>query len=461
MEVITIGRSLDNDVVLNDSFVGRHHCQILRDDHGVFYIIDFNSKNGTFVNSTRIYGTIQLNPYDVVRVGNTILPWNNYFTNISTYQPHRSYRNKKKSDTASIILGISGTILLIAAAVILIITATNKNIYQDSQIDGISIELNMTLFDVIQKNKSSDIQSYEVPSTDDDDDFAIVYIKGFDYYTINNTVAFTIDEHTQNINAITTNSTNYQTLNGIHVGCTWGDIEQAYSDLEFWLTLYYYDYFAHEFTTAIEAYDPETCTRFVFFEDQLSVLSYKQREELMSCIPETDCWAEIKVSRISESVLRAIRSSLKVSQITVIDCASINKNNDAYLESEDFALGDNEDINVSEYESQNNTSTYNQCFFIKVKEREKFTLPDGSYIWASLSTIGLGDLTFRLQWSGKEPIDVRWMVINPYGLGPTYGVCDVIQSEYGYTISECVSFYWTRYDIECIDLDGIEIIVTK
>lgn len=49
----SIGRWEDNDVVVDDRWVSRHHAQIRREDEG-YVIQDLGSKNGTFVNGQRI-----------------------------------------------------------------------------------------------------------------------------------------------------------------------------------------------------------------------------------------------------------------------------------------------------------------------------------------------------------------------------------------------------------------------
>ena len=81
MKVITIGRSSKNDVVINDPLVGRNHCQIIQYDDNNFSIIDLNSTNGTFVNGRKIIGEVSLKSADIVRIGNTTLPWKTYFPN--------------------------------------------------------------------------------------------------------------------------------------------------------------------------------------------------------------------------------------------------------------------------------------------------------------------------------------------------------------------------------------------
>ena len=93
MKVVTIGRNPDNNVVINDPIIGRHHLQIMQHDDGHFSVLDLNSKNGTFINGKRVYEEVELNPNDVIRVGRTTLPWSNYFG--STTRPSKK-RNISK-----------------------------------------------------------------------------------------------------------------------------------------------------------------------------------------------------------------------------------------------------------------------------------------------------------------------------------------------------------------------------
>lgn len=80
MRIIRIGRSSNNDVVISDPFVGRNHCQIIQDSSGSFRLVDLNAVNGTFVNGVRRQGEVRLNQADIVKIGNTVLPWQSYFT---------------------------------------------------------------------------------------------------------------------------------------------------------------------------------------------------------------------------------------------------------------------------------------------------------------------------------------------------------------------------------------------
>ena len=81
MKIVTIGRDENNNVVIDDPLVTRMHCQIASDNHDGFYLIDNNSTNGTFVNGMRVSPGVKtaLNRTDIIRIGNTTLPWRSYF----------------------------------------------------------------------------------------------------------------------------------------------------------------------------------------------------------------------------------------------------------------------------------------------------------------------------------------------------------------------------------------------
>ena len=80
MKVVSVGRSSSNEVVVNDSLVTRERHCVITEENGMYYIFDASSKNGTFVNGNCIpHGTkIKLHHTDVVRIGNTVLPWQSY-----------------------------------------------------------------------------------------------------------------------------------------------------------------------------------------------------------------------------------------------------------------------------------------------------------------------------------------------------------------------------------------------
>ncbi len=71
-DVATIGRDVNNDVVINDAEVSRNHGR-LTSQSGGYLIEDLASTNGTFVNGQRLIGPKLLNPGDVVGLGETIV----------------------------------------------------------------------------------------------------------------------------------------------------------------------------------------------------------------------------------------------------------------------------------------------------------------------------------------------------------------------------------------------------
>lgn len=123
MIVITVGRSHNNDVVIDDATVSRTHCQFIQDENGNIYVIDTNSKNGVYVNGTKIYGKKYLSSSDIVRIGNTTLPWKNYFSippkEIQGLKPTPVSGGETKTGlgTIALITSIVGAALLIYCAV--------------------------------------------------------------------------------------------------------------------------------------------------------------------------------------------------------------------------------------------------------------------------------------------------------------------------------------------------------
>jgi hypothetical protein len=67
--LIGIGRASDNDVIVDDPMVSRHHCQ-LKLQHGAYGFVDLQSRNGSLVNGQAVE-EIALADGDRIRVGNT------------------------------------------------------------------------------------------------------------------------------------------------------------------------------------------------------------------------------------------------------------------------------------------------------------------------------------------------------------------------------------------------------
>jgi hypothetical protein len=67
--LISIGRASDNDVIVDDPLVSRHHCQ-LKLQHGAYGFADLGSRNGSTVNGEPV-SQIALGPGDIIRIGDT------------------------------------------------------------------------------------------------------------------------------------------------------------------------------------------------------------------------------------------------------------------------------------------------------------------------------------------------------------------------------------------------------
>jgi hypothetical protein len=69
--LVNIGRSRENDIVLNDPFVSRHHAQ-LRLRFGSYTLFDTSSQSGTLINDVTVREH-RLQPGDVIQIGKTRL----------------------------------------------------------------------------------------------------------------------------------------------------------------------------------------------------------------------------------------------------------------------------------------------------------------------------------------------------------------------------------------------------
>mgnify|MGYP001620190212 FL=1 len=70
-DVVTLGRDVSSDIVINDSEVSRHHARFTRQGD-TYHLEDLGSTNGTFVNSVRVAGGRALVSKDIVGMGETV-----------------------------------------------------------------------------------------------------------------------------------------------------------------------------------------------------------------------------------------------------------------------------------------------------------------------------------------------------------------------------------------------------
>jgi ABC-type multidrug transport system ATPase subunit len=69
-KALRIGRVPDNDVVVSDLNVSRHHAELRKSPTGSYEIVDLSSHNGTFVNGQRVSSQL-LTDQDLVSIGNS------------------------------------------------------------------------------------------------------------------------------------------------------------------------------------------------------------------------------------------------------------------------------------------------------------------------------------------------------------------------------------------------------
>ena len=68
---LSIGRHGENDIVLRDSSVSRHHASFAREGDKLI-ITDNGSKNGTIVNGLKVE-SVRLEDGDVIRIGDNLV----------------------------------------------------------------------------------------------------------------------------------------------------------------------------------------------------------------------------------------------------------------------------------------------------------------------------------------------------------------------------------------------------
>lgn len=72
-DVISIGKSPNNSIILDDETVSEEHARIKRDEKNRFYLYDLLSENGTYINDKKLLRPKELNDFDEIQLGRTRL----------------------------------------------------------------------------------------------------------------------------------------------------------------------------------------------------------------------------------------------------------------------------------------------------------------------------------------------------------------------------------------------------
>lgn len=79
MKVIIIGRNQANDIVVLDPTVSQYHVRLVQNDDRSIYLSVLDRENRTYVNGSEVKGEVRLDMNDVIRIGKTTIPWQEYF----------------------------------------------------------------------------------------------------------------------------------------------------------------------------------------------------------------------------------------------------------------------------------------------------------------------------------------------------------------------------------------------
>jgi len=72
-----IGRNSESDIILRDLRASRNHALLLKAKEK-YYLLDLNSKNGTFLNQKKVKQKVRLKSGDCIKIGRTELEFSSF-----------------------------------------------------------------------------------------------------------------------------------------------------------------------------------------------------------------------------------------------------------------------------------------------------------------------------------------------------------------------------------------------
>src|ERR1700704_4540822 len=87
-ETVTIGRSIESDIVVTGTRVSREHARLSRTGRQVL-LEDLRSTNGSYLNDERVLGAVELHDGDRVSIGEVVFTY---------HDPDSTYRDAAMPD---------------------------------------------------------------------------------------------------------------------------------------------------------------------------------------------------------------------------------------------------------------------------------------------------------------------------------------------------------------------------
>ena len=150
MKLLKIGRGQECDIVIEDIAVSREHAEIFQDDEGNVFLTDLKSSNGTFINGNQLHGSEVLKHNDIVKIGNTVIPWRNYLKGESqtTQIPKPAEKKDDKLisfSTEDISKDTKKRLLVIGVGIVAVAVIEFLGLQYDGKVDGFNLFLGTML----------------------------------------------------------------------------------------------------------------------------------------------------------------------------------------------------------------------------------------------------------------------------------------------------------------------------